>query len=126
MGAMLVSGMTVARLDFSWGDHAVWGRALTNLEKALKDHPSKHCNVIMDTMGVELKTSINKDHVDIALVNGQELNIISDDLFESTQTKVGVNYPAIGRLVSMMKEDDVFWLDKHANIKVKLLEIISE
>ena len=85
---MLERGMTVARLNFSHGDHTVtskfwaWvdnlkvhGETVGRLREAFKRRRDLQCAIMLDTKGPEIRTGLLKDHKPIDLVKGQTLEI---------------------------------------------------
>ena len=59
---LLDSGMNIARLNFSHGDHKTHKKTLENIRAALKQRPHKTCAIMLDTKGPEIRTGPkNKD-----------------------------------------------------------------
>jgi len=72
---MLERGMTVARLNFSHGDHQVHGETVARLREAFKRRRDLQCAIMLDTKGPEIRTGLLKDHKPIELTKGQTLEI---------------------------------------------------
>ena len=72
---LLDSGMNVARLNFSHGDHAYHKQLIDHLRAALKDRPDLSCPIMLDTKGPEIRTGVLVDGKPILLVKDQELEL---------------------------------------------------
>ena len=62
LGQLLDAGMDVARLNFSHGDHQVHLKSLMNLREAMAARPGRHCAVLLDTKGPEIRSGFLKRH----------------------------------------------------------------
>lgn len=62
--------MTVARLNFSHGDHKVHGETVNRLREAFKLRKEKPVAIALDTKGPEIRTGLNKDHKSVVLKKG--------------------------------------------------------
>jgi pyruvate kinase len=67
---MIDSGMTVARLNFSHGDHKLHGSCVERLREAFKLRKDKPVAIALDTKGPELRTGILKDKKNVDLKKG--------------------------------------------------------
>lgn len=92
---MLDAGMNVARLNFSHGDHKSHGQSVANLKEALKQRPDKTCAIMLDTKGPEIRTGMLKEGKPIELVNGQELEIVTDYSIEGDSTRIACSYKSL-------------------------------
>ena len=72
MGKLIDAGMTVARFNFSHGDHDAHQAVLDRFRKVCAEKES-HCAVLLDTKGPEVRTAMLKDHEPIELEAGQEI-----------------------------------------------------
>mmetsp|Transcript_12870 Transcript_12870/g.40646 ORF Transcript_12870/g.40646 Transcript_12870/m.40646 type:complete len:505 (-) Transcript_12870:69-1583(-) len=54
--SLLKAGMSVARLNFSHGDHGYHGTVINNVRQALKSMPGRLCAIMLDTKGPEIRT----------------------------------------------------------------------
>lgn len=70
--------MSVARLNFSHGDHKGHAETVAKLREAFKLRKDKPVAIALDTKGPEVRTGLNKDHKSILLKKGQKLEISSD------------------------------------------------
>lgn len=75
--AMIDAGMTVARLNFSHGDHDSHGAMVSLLREAMAERPDNHVAVLLDTKGPEIRTGFLKDG-EAKLEEGQTLEITTD------------------------------------------------
>lgn len=98
---MLDAGMNVARLNFSHGDHKSHGQCLTWLREALKQRPSRRCQVMMDTKGPEIRTGLLKGHKSIELVANQTLKIATDYSIEGDSEQISCSYKALPQSVEV-------------------------
>jgi pyruvate kinase len=123
MGAMIDAGMDIARLDFSWGDHKSWGKSIEKLKEALKARPGKHCPILMDIKGIEVKTSVTREHKPIDLKLNQELEICNDPSYEADEKKFGCSLKTLHHSV---KPGTIIWLDKNKMLKAKVTKILDD
>lgn len=65
LGKMIDSGMNIARLNFSHGDHESHGGCLSRLKEALATRKDKNVAVMLDTKGPEIRTGKLVDGKDI-------------------------------------------------------------
>lgn len=98
---MLDAGMNVARLNFSHGDHKAHGQSVDNLREALKLRPDKHCAIMLDTKGPEIRTGMNKDGKSIKLVKGQTLELTTDYSFLGDSEKIACSYKSLPESVQV-------------------------
>jgi pyruvate kinase len=68
---MLDSGMNIARLNFSDGDHKSHGETLEGLQMALEERPEKTCATMIDTQGPEITLGYMRDNKSVDLKAGQ-------------------------------------------------------
>jgi pyruvate kinase len=72
-----------------------------NLREALKQRPDKHCAIMLDTKGPEIRTGVNKDGKSIKLVKGQSLDIVTDYSLEGDNTRIACSYKALAQSVQV-------------------------
>ena len=71
---MLKLGMSVARFNFSHGNHASHKQCLDSLKEAIKK-TGINCATMLDTKGPEVRTGLLKEHKPVALKKGQDLEM---------------------------------------------------
>lgn len=72
-----------------------------NLREALKQRPDKHCAIMLDTKGPEIRTGINKEGKPIKLVKGQSLEIVTDYSLEGDNTRIACSYKSLPESVQV-------------------------
>jgi pyruvate kinase len=72
-----------------------------NLREALKKRPDKHCAIMLDTTGPEIRTGINKEGKPIKLVKGQSLEIVTDYSIEADNTRIACSYKSLPESVQV-------------------------
>ena len=92
---LIDEGMTVARLNFSHGDHKGHAQTIKNLQMALKQRPRAHVAVMLDTKGPEIRTGFFKEGGKISLKAGQDLEIVTDYSFLGDENKIACSYPKL-------------------------------
>eukprot|EP01016_Furgasonia_blochmanni_P002737 TRINITY_DN1106_c0_g2_i3.p1 TRINITY_DN1106_c0_g2~~TRINITY_DN1106_c0_g2_i3.p1 ORF type:complete len:532 (+),score=195.95 TRINITY_DN1106_c0_g2_i3:174-1769(+) len=98
---MLEAGMSVARLNFSHGDHKLHGETLERLREAFKLRKNLQCAVMLDTKGPEIRTGLLQGHQPIELKQGQDLEITTDYTFEGDNTKISCSYESLPKSVKV-------------------------
>lgn len=90
---MILSGMDVARLNFShgtWPDHEKNFRNVRDIAAEL----GRNVGVMFDLQGPKIRTGLLKDGEPVVLEKGQKLVITTDDV-EGTAERVSTTYPAL-------------------------------
>lgn len=98
---MIDAGMTVARLNFSHGDHKLHGQTVERLREAFKLRKDKPVAIALDTKGPEIRTGINKDKKNVELKKGQMLEITTDYTFEATNDCIACSYDKLPQTVKL-------------------------
>jgi len=98
---MLERGMTVARLNFSHGDHEMHAQTVAKLREAFKKRRDLQCAIMLDTKGPEIRTGMLKDHKPIDLVKGQTLEITTDYSYEGDVNKIACSYKSLPKSVNV-------------------------
>lgn len=70
-GILIDEGLSVARLNFSHGDHAEHYRQMVGVREALTKRPGAHSSILLDTKGPEIRTGKMVDDKPIVLERGQ-------------------------------------------------------
>ncbi|WVY99021.1 hypothetical protein V8G54_031172 [Vigna mungo] len=91
----LDSGMSVARLDFSWGDPEYHQETLENLRAAIK-RTKKLCAVMLDTMGPELQI-VNKTEQPITLEEDTLVVLTPDQNKEASSKLLPLNFSGLSK-----------------------------
>lgn len=89
---LIDSGMNIARLNFSHGDHETHQHVINNLKEALRQRPDKSVAVMMDTAGSEIRTGTNVGNEPIEIEAGQALEIVTDYAIEGDSQRIACNY----------------------------------
>jgi pyruvate kinase len=98
---MIDEGMSVARLNFSHGDHEVHGATVARIREACKLRPGSHVAIMLDTKGPEIRTGFLEEGKAIDLVGGSDLILITDYSFKGNPTKIAVSYPLLTKSVKV-------------------------
>jgi len=101
MCGMLDRGMSVARLNFSHGDHKSHGEVIDKLREAFKKRKEIQCAIMLDTKGPEIRTGFLVDHKPIDIVKGQTLEICTDWDFLGNTSKIACSYKALPKSVKV-------------------------
>lgn len=93
--SLIDAGMSVARFNFSHGDHEGHKACLDRLRTAAKNK-DKHVAVLMDTKGPEIRSGFFGDGAKkINLTKGQTLTLTTDYTFKGDSKKLACSYPAL-------------------------------
>jgi len=90
---LIEAGMSVARFDFSHGDHDGHLACLNRLREAARNK-KKDIAVMLDTKGPEIVTGLLSSET-ISLRKGATLILTSDYSHEGDSQKLAVNYPSL-------------------------------
>ncbi|HEU5139843.1 MAG TPA: pyruvate kinase, partial [Bacillales bacterium] len=91
---LINSGMNVARLNFSHGDHEEHKARIQNIREASKQ-TGKTVAILLDTKGPEIRTgNLEKESVD--LVEGEEL-ILSMKEITGNEKKISISYTGLAK-----------------------------
>lgn len=106
---LLKSGMNVARMNFSHGDHPTHARSIANVREASKQ-TGISCAILLDNKGPEIRTGLLKDK-NIMLQAGQTLEILcgGDKNFQGGLETISLDYenlPAVVNIGDSIKIDD--------------------
>jgi pyruvate kinase len=116
---MIDSGMNVARLNFSHGDHEGHGATVDRIREAIKQRPGKTVAILLDTKGPEIRTGFFREDVgkNIELKQGQDLKLTTDYSFKGDSTCIAVSYEALCKSVSV--GNTILCADGSLSLKVK-------
>jgi len=88
-------GMSVARFNFSHGDHAGHQACLDRLRQAAANKKS-HVAVMLDTKGPEIRSGFFANgEKKICLTKGENIILTTDYSFKGDKTKLACSYPAL-------------------------------
>ena len=95
---LAMNGMDVARFNFSHGDHEEQkGRA--DLVKSVREELGKPIALLLDTKGPEIRTGVLKEHKKIALSDGQQFTLTTQEI-EGDEQRVSITYEGLPEDVS--------------------------
>ncbi|EYU38599.1 hypothetical protein MIMGU_mgv1a004441mg [Erythranthe guttata] len=104
ISACLKAGMSVARIDFSWGDGDYHQETVNNLKTAIKSS-RKLCSVMLDTVGAELQV-VNKSEKAITLKEDDKVILVPDQGQEASSDVLPINFAGLAKAVK--KGDTIF------------------
>jgi pyruvate kinase len=96
---LIDAGMSVARFNFSHGDHAGHQACLDRLRQAAANKGS-HVAVMLDTKGPEIRTGFFAEGNKINLVKGETIILTSDYSFKGNSQKLACSYPTLASSVN--------------------------
>ncbi|KAK1299883.1 hypothetical protein QJS10_CPB13g01714 [Acorus calamus] len=97
ISSCLKAGMSVARIDFSWGDSDYHQETLENLKLAVKS-TKKLCAVMLDTVGPELQV-VNKSERTISLEADAFVVLTPDQDQEASSQLLPINFDGLAKAV---------------------------
>lgn len=101
LGKMIDTGMNVARLNFSHGDHKAHGNTLMNLRSALSTRPGQQVAVMLDTKGPEIRTGFLKNHDKVTFTKGNVFELTTDYEYLGDSEKLACSYKEMTQTVSV-------------------------
>lgn len=110
------SGMNVARLNFSHGDHAEHQARIQNIRQAA-EQTGKTVAILLDTKGPEIRTG-NLEKESVELVVGEQL-VLSMDEISGNEKRISISYEG---LVNDVHVGSLILLDDGL-IELKVIEI---
>lgn len=99
LAEMMRQGMSVARLNFSHGDHESQLATLKNIRKAT-EITKLVCAVMLDTKGPEIRTGFLEGGESVMLEKDSLVEITTDYTFKGNSKKIACSYEALPRSVS--------------------------
>ena len=99
---LVVSGMNVARLNFSHGDYASHTRTIDNVRK-VEERLRRPVATLLDTKGPEIRTGMLPNHEKIQIESGKEFYLFFEAV-EGNADGVHVDYPDLYKEVSVGQE----------------------
>jgi len=103
---MIKSGMDIARMNFSHGDHEYHGQTMDNIREACRRmNPVRQIAIALDTKGPEIRTGllVGGGSAEILLEKGAVIRLTTDPAFEQSGTadNLYVDYKNITRVLSV-------------------------
>ncbi|NLZ71188.1 MAG: pyruvate kinase, partial [Clostridiaceae bacterium] len=92
--SMILSGMNVARLNFSHGSHEEHLKIINLIKKIRKDLDIP-IGILLDTKGPEIRTKLFENNQD-ELITGNEVRIVHDDILGNSE-RFSVTYKNIAK-----------------------------
>ncbi|MDD4160686.1 MAG: pyruvate kinase [Synergistaceae bacterium] len=115
---LVISGMNVARLNFSHGDYESHTRTINNVRK-VEDKLRRPVATLLDTKGPEIRTGMLADHRKVQLVSGSEFSLFFEPA-EGTAAGAYIDYPDLYKEVSVGQ--DIFIDDGTILLSVEALD----
>ena len=130
IGELIDAGMSVARFNFSHGDHEAHQGVLDRFRKVCKEKESD-CAVLLDTKGPEVRTAMLRNHEPIQLEKDQEIIVYAAGPDEYTtfegyktdeETKIGCSYAKLCQ--SVKPGNKLLFAD--GSVVIKVIEILDD
>jgi pyruvate kinase len=122
LSKMIDKGMSVARLNFSHGDHEGHGKTADRVREAIKKTKNLSCAIMLDTKGPEIRTGLLKDGKPINLKKGQTVEITTDYSYVGDENKFACSYSSLNK--SLKEGNSILIADGTIVCTVK--EILSD
>ena len=127
VGQLLDAGMSVARFNFSHGDHEGHQGVLDRVRKVIADKGAD-CACLLDTKGPEIRTAMLRDHQPIELEANQPITIeaVGDKYVEfegyktEEETRIGLSYAKLCQ--SVKPGNNILIADGSISIRVDHIE----
>lgn len=98
--SLIDAGMSIARFNFSHGDHEAHLACLNRLRQAAQNK-DRHVGVMLDTKGPEIRTGFFAEGTKkIFLVKGETIVLTADYSFKGNKSKLACSYPQLATSVS--------------------------
>jgi pyruvate kinase len=88
---LLMTGMSVARFNFSHGSHEYHQETLDNLRQA-SENTGLMCAVFLDTKGPEIRTGMLENGEPVQLHQGEQIVLTTDYEHQGNAKKIAVSY----------------------------------
>lgn len=103
---MILSGMNIARMNFSHGSHEYHAGTIANVRQAVKNfHEPRVVAIALDTKGPEIRTGVLAAGVNsiLELKTGERIRVTTDDSFKESCTaqNLYVDYENITKVVKI-------------------------
>lgn len=96
---LIDSGMKIARLNFSHGDHAFHGNLIKEVREASQYIYPRCVGIALDTKGPEIRTGLTVGNQNITLVTDSVVTLTTDEQFKDkcTAEKIYIDYKSLPR-----------------------------
>ncbi len=120
MKELMLSGMDVARLNFSHGTHEGHGEMISKV-KRVREEVGLPIAILLDTKGPEIRTGLAKDGKEYTLERGQEVTVTTEEV-ECDASIISVTYKHLPEDVAV--GGSILIADGLVELKVK--KIVNE
>lgn len=120
---LIKNGMTIARLNFSHGDHESHLKILNNVKEAIRMTGSEgRVGIMLDTKGPEIRTGFLESGGKVDFKKGQTLKITGDYSVKGNSEIIALSY---SKVVSVMKPGQNI-LIADGNLSLQVREVDEE
>ena len=93
LGHLIDSGMDVARLNFSHGNHATYTRIIEDIRglSAARGHPVA---ILQDLAGIKVRTGSLENHEPVKLQDGESITITTEQV-DGNSSRISTNYATL-------------------------------
>ena len=117
---LIKRGMTVARLNFSHGDHESHTVKLNRIREAIKLCKAEgRVGIMLDTKGPEIRTGFLENNEKVSLVKNQKLKVTGDYSFKGNSEMISLSFPNV---VQCMEVGNIILIGD-GNLTLKVLEV---
>lgn len=118
LGQLIDNGMSVARFNFSHGDHKTHFSTLERLREALHQRPNSNVAVLLDTKGPEIRTGkVDPAIGKLSLKKGDVIEVGTDFQRLCTRDYLACSYQSLPR--SVREGSTILVADGSLSLKVK-------
>ena len=118
MKQLLISGMNIARFNFSHGDHA-YHLEMAKMVREASRQTGISVALLLDTKGPEIRTGLTKDNLTICLVSGNRITLTTDEI-DGTAERLSISYKRLPEEISPGKR--VYIADGVVDLEVERVE----
>ena len=121
---LIKNGMTIARLNFSHGDHESHLKILNNVKQAIRLTRSEgRVGIMLDTKGPEIRTGYLESGGKVDFIKGQILKITGDYNVKGNSEIIALSY---AKVVSVMKPGQkILIADGNLSLEVKEVDQVN-
>lgn len=118
MKQLLISGMNIARFNFSHGDHA-YHLEMAKMAREASRQTGISVALLLDTKGPEIRTGLTKDNLPIRLVSGSRITLTTDEI-DGTEERLSISYKRLPEEISPGKR--VYIADGVVDLEVERVD----